>query len=61
MMKCPYICAVPIRTPIEQVTDRIQRCEDSQKRGYLESVRAVYGSDLLPADMAKRLMELRRG
>ncbi len=60
MMRCPYVCAEPIQTPVEKITDRIERCEDPARREYLEAVRCVYESDLSPVDMAVRLMEQKK-
>lgn len=59
MMRCPYVCAVSIQTPVERITDRIERCEDPAERQRLETMRSIYESDLPPVEMARKLMELR--
>lgn len=48
-----------LKTPMESITGRIERCDDPVERQRLEMMRSIYESDLSPVDMAKLLVELR--
>ncbi len=53
--------AEPIQTPIDRISERIERCKDPEQKEKLKAVRFIYQSDLPAVDMAMRLAELRDG
>ena len=61
MIYTEYADVEYLKTPMESITGRIERCEDAAEKQRLGKVRLIYESDLSPGEMAERLMELSNG